>query len=882
MRKIFYYLNVSMLVMTMAYLMAGCKDDPATPPEIESSLSAKLKDVTSTTAEITLSTVKITEAAYLALKKGETAPDAAVIFAKGTRKISCTDGENTVTVRDLEPLTDYIVYFAGIITGSEAYCKDIAAVEVTTGDFEDEISVYDVDYDNFKLRLKVPESLSTDKHVIKWGLCDIMTYKSNNFPDAMRLSMNDEYYKNYVTENTTFTFDNEHCYVLDEEGNPKMDEDIGDYLYYYDPIVPGGKYIATFGEFAWGEDMFGGWGEGYYVPLCNLDELTQALGENPEAKEADYWTGFYQKVEVSTKAPDKLDASLGITKNLRPNGGQISFSPDEKIKRYLYCFIDDAMYNQLLEMFLDNDVNNMQWVMTSYWAMFNIDVQWAEEPTDVSLEDIFLYLDKDATYHIFAVGMGDERGTSQCFVHESFTLPAPTKPAPEVSVTAIKNPDGDPSPYEVWFNVKCTTKNAFKGMYAANYEREWNSALSGGRQTEADLIESGNELSSAEIDKMNSAEGLNISFTSREDAVTYLGVIAYNDEGTASEHAVAHNRTISEPAATPVTSELFTSLRGDWTATATVQYSEYNYETFKYETKTAELKSKVTIDDVVYESQLPIEIYDYYNKNTEYKTKEQVDALYDEFKKSVDAFNKKTKDQNRLLCQGLDLEVQQNGKTNTQYASPYDLFISETYSGYDAESPVWDFGPKWYLQIAEDGSVKVPFNSNRFAPLTAWGQYGYYLIGVNEKAALPYILNSSGNPDNGYFSVTVSEDKKTLTVNALTYNGETYYPGIGYAYYGQWQLPSRIISPIKLTRGWSGEATKAMRTSAYGAKAPKIGNPAGMKSLYEVKTVDKPKSRTVIPTAPTVKRKAVKGHITTVEKFENNIKAYKQKKYSNR
>ena len=887
MRKIFYYLSVSMFVMTVAYLMTGCKDnnDPDTPPKIESTFSAKLKEVTSTTAEITLSTVRITEAAYLTLKKGETAPDAAIIFAKGTRNISCTNGETTVTIRDLEPLTDYVIYFAGIVADTEEYCKDIAAVDVSTGDFEDEISVYDVDYDGFKLRLKVPDSLAANNHVIKWTLSDVLTQKTQSYglPDAITLGLNDEYYGNYVKESTTFTFDNDHSYVLDDQGNHKIDEDTGEEIYYYDPIVPGGKYIVTFGEFAYGEneEYFSGWGEGYYQPLFKMDEFMQDQWENPEVKEADYWTGFYHKIEVSTKVPEKLDASLKIEKNLRPNGGQVSFTPDEKIKRYLYCFTDDMTYNQALQMFLDNDPNNMQWAMTSLWAMYNLGVMWAEEPVDVSLGDI-LYLDKEATYHIFAVGMGDERGTSQCFYHETFTLPDPTKPAPEVTVTAIDNPNGDESPYEVWFNVKCTTKDAFTGKYAANYKREWESALNGGYQTEADLIGSGYDLSSEEIDKINSEEGLNMSFNSREDAVTYLGVIAYNDEGTASEPSVANKRTIPEPAATPVSSELFTSLLGEWTATATVQYQEYDYNTFTYTTDTTTLKSKVTIGDVICKATLPEEIYQYYYDNTKYKTKKEVDSVYNDLKAAVDVFNKKTKNQNRLLCQGLDLEVPQNeyAGSNTQYASPYDLFISKSYNGPDNEAIVWDFGPKWYLQIAADGSVSVPFNSNRLAPLTAWGQNAYYIVGVSETAALPYVMKD-GKPDTGNFPVTVSEDKNTITINSLTYNNDTYYPGLGYAGYGQWSFPSRIISSIVLTRGWSGDTESAMLTSAHGTKTPKIGGPVGMTSYYTVKTANRPKSRTVIPAAPTVKRKNVKTQITTLEKFEDNIRAYKQKIHSN-
>ena len=73
------------------------------------------------------------------------------------------------------------------------------------------------------------------------------------------------------------------------------------------------------------------------------------------------------------------------------------------------------------------------------------------------------------------MGINDNTGSKQAFAKlEGFTLPEPTKPAPEVTVTGIDAPEGhEESPYEVWFNIKCTTGDAVTAKYAANYEREW-------------------------------------------------------------------------------------------------------------------------------------------------------------------------------------------------------------------------------------------------------------------------------------------------------------------------------------------------------------------------------------------------------------------------
>lgn len=66
----------------------------------------------------------------------------------------------------------------------------------------------------------------------------------------------------------------------------------------------------------------------------------------------------------------------------------------------------------------------------------------------------------------------------------------------------------------------------------------------------------------------------------------------------------------------------------------------------------------------------------------------------------------------------------------------------------------------------------------------------------------------------GYFPVEVSADKNTITINPLSYNGDTYYMNPGRYYYGSYQLSSRIIAPITLTRGWNESGTTAKAAAA--------------------------------------------------------------------
>lgn len=883
MRKFLRFLNVAVLAVTAGYLMTGCEKDSTSneeQPEV-ASLTAELVSASSTSADIKLTTTKIVEVAYVVAAENETAPEAAVVFATGTRGVECTDGENVVTVRNLSPLTDYVIYLAGI-TDEEAYYDDVAAVSVSTTDFAEDIAVYDVSSDRFKLRFRYPDNVA-EGNVIKWGFSDIAMFNMNKMQSCVAdmLNLNDDYYHNYFTEEKNFSFSNDDAdrLVHDENGELAVDE-WGENIPYYEPIVPGGKYMVSFGEFTRGESMYG-WGEGYYSPLFNLEEyyMAQWMGEEPN--EEDYWTGYHQNIMVELEAPEKLDASLNIdASNLRPNGGVISFTPDEDVYIYCYTLVDEMTYNQVLSMCLDNDEDNMQWFLTTTYAMYALGVYSASGPIDLVIEDWFYSLDRNTKYIVMAVGMGDELGHSQCFEKVEFMLPDPTEPAPELEVTSIANPNGEESPYEIWFNVKCPSKDAVEGIYACNYEREWETSLKSG-YTDETLIERGYEFSAEEIGEINSDAGLNVSFSSREDAVTYFGAILYNYEGTASEAVVAKGKTIAEPAADPVSSTLFEDLLGEWTAKATVQYQAYNYDTWQNETVTEELTSKVTIGDVGYEETLPEEVYDIFFQYSNYTTKEEVDAVYDEFKKAVDVFNEKTHNQNRLLCQGLSLLIKNYDIDYCAYASPYDLFTSETYNGYDSESPVFDFGPKWYLQIAADGSVSVPFNMNLMAPLTAWQVYGtYYLLGSSSTTALPYIPDGT-KAENGYFPGTVSDDKNTITINALEYEGDTYYPNIGSYSYGYFQFRSKIISPIVLTRGWSGDDASLLAASQY-AKARKIADPASLKELYKVTPLTKAKSRTAMPTKAPAVRKQVKGHVVTVDEFKANFQKYVEKRYGKR
>ncbi|MEG0498833.1 MAG: hypothetical protein RR522_03030, partial [Alistipes sp.] len=97
-----------------------------------------------------------------------------------------------------------------------------------------------------------------------------------------------------------------------------------------------------------------------------------------------------------------------------------------------------------------------------------------------------------------------------------FKAADPSKPAPTMSVTGITAPEGETeSPWKIWFNVKCTSKDAEGAKYLCNTVREWVMEMNSSGVTYSQMMDSyGNELTKAEVAKINSNEGLNLVFDS--------------------------------------------------------------------------------------------------------------------------------------------------------------------------------------------------------------------------------------------------------------------------------------------------------------------------------------------------------------------------------
>ncbi len=901
------------LLFIFSLILAGfctacTSDDPVVEPQdIHSAsnnyLKISFKEIlpSNITAEVTTTGLK--SVMFLSVAQGSNTPEinASYINKNGYKANVPADGTYTMTIPDLQVNTAYEIYFTGI-TKSDEYCS-VLKLKATTPGIEGVVSVFDVKQRAVKVQINLPESTVEAGNAFRWMFLDLASYNmlkgmKGGDPDAaMMIATFDKTYPDFVVkESRTLFFDNEpkNLYVSDENGNPAVDtDDEGkeEYRELYDPLVPGEVIVFATGEYSYGNitdmippeirEQYGlgthpqtgkeEYDNGYYLPLYDWGTWFEAGCPLDEAR---FWTGFYHKEQIKLEEPEVVtDGSIKFTvnkDNLLPYGGSFMIIPDEEIINYSMFVTSENEYRMLIDNYLDGDEENLRW-FTSSWAATQIVYAFTYQgPYEFVFKEEFAVIDPDIEYHLVLVGYCDKEGSKQVFLHDKFFLPEPKEPKPEMVVTALENNPTTGQPLtanEIAFNVKCLNKNAVSVAYACNYENEWSQGVGSYGSELSLIIETAKQnrayFSADDVKAVNSDEGYSLVLYSREDASNVFGVVGYNLEDAPSDAATCVVRSKVEDPAPRVESELFTELNGDWTATATIAYVPANSEQTKY----MEIKSKVTIGEITYPAEAPQEFKAVY-ANAGWRD------MWNTYTGWADHFNEKTRNQNRILMQGFDFQVPVEGVvSHLIYSSPYDLMISQDYNGYNTETAYWDFGPKWYLELQQDGSVGVPFNYAYFAPMSNWNGYEYHLIAVGPDATYPYLIEGEGNDMravNGYFPTEVSADKQTITVKPMEIDGKKYYPNAAYYSTSQgWVAYNVVYSDIVLTRGWTepeqGEEAAPAARRVLDTQAP----------AFEAAKM--PKSMTPIRNIKPVKKAEVKMVQSEEEMYENGIKMLRKR-----
>ncbi|MEG1672237.1 MAG: hypothetical protein RR298_01790 [Alistipes sp.] len=786
--------------------LVGCSDDPTPTPIPEEKPSAVLSSdaiVGISTAELKLTTNKIPEYAYLLSSEATaTTPSAAIIFGTGTT-VKATDGENTISLKGLEGNTDYTLFVATKI--DDKFGEEILSAKFHTAKYTEFITILDTGYKSIRFHIEIQPG-----DTIGWGVSDRDRYlglkEQFGYLDA-----------NFIGGSLTVVQTLAESQTVEFTGWNEQNGETGEIIPSYPN--PGQALTLLAGKINRGIDPNSG--EEAWIAEFDFDKYYDSMnggggGEllnkrphqgppTPMLSEDECWkTPYHAAIACATKAPDKLDAHVKVAVVKHTTRSiTLNFTPDNAIKEFGWSWVDMATWNAVEQ--------RLGSVESTHTWMYMGGMPHSDVPVEVTVPD----LEPGITYRMLILGYIDAEHLVQSVDYYDFKAADPSKPAPKMSVTGISAPEGETeSPWKIWFNVKCTSQDAVGAKYLCNTVREWVMEMNGSGVTYSQMMEAyGNELTQDEVNKINSNEGLNLVFDSWEDSESRLVVSCFNDEQTASnpdadKGCIGDMRSICIPDAPRVDSPLFTDLTGDWTATIRRWMRVWDQSTgdASWELDNEPIKVKVVVsDEPAYPATCPEAAYAVY----EGKTRDEVDKLYADFKKVAEKYKGKVRGQNRLVCQGFDVNPESTGR----YMSPVDLFGNANYSAYSSDDLFHDFGPKWYLQIAADGSITIPVDLKTIAPMTAWSYSPYYLIGMSDKY---YAV------DLTEFKTTVSADKQTIEILPAVIPTQvkgseemvdvTYYPSVSTVDKWGGAQPAAKCQSIVLTKGWTEQPASSMRS----------------------------------------------------------------------
>ena len=796
----------------LAGVLIGC-DEKKPVTEEPKDFSLELKTVAADYVEVTVNAPSELEMAYVVSEEPQ-ALSAAVLFVTGTT-VNVAPGAVLKISEGIAQNTSYHMYAVAKLDAKNY--SELIHLEFTTEgyQFNEMLTVVDTYLDGYKVHITVPQETKERGNVIRYGSTSLAWYnllKNSKGGDAVDLNAvvaNGNPYGNYVKNDSTIIMNDLNVVMLDKDGNPVLDAD-GEMIDVHDPISPGEPTIFLAGECRWGSP----------------EEFAAIMGFNlPE----DYsysiplfdwntgWTGAFQKVEFFAKEPVLCDATVDVEipeDEITVTDAMVYFNMGEDVSRYFYMILDNATYNQILDSYLDNHEEWFQWFLTSYIAFYEWGVFPETESTYTNAAAKFVEpLTGGDTYHVLCTVMGDEDGATQRYIHKTFKAKEKTKRAPVIEVTAINNGD----PYTATFNIKAPNKDVVGAYWACNYAREFELMFNMGSTYES-LLSGNYSFTSDEMALVNSDEGLTVSYPTLDGESTRMAVYGCNDEYTFNninpdqEGAgwADYTAPMAEKAA-PISSPLFEALAGDWTATATITVKE-QLEDGSVVSHNVDYSSKVTISASA--PALPAKVDEHVYGLYKGSSRDDVDSMFEEL---VDLSNQFTEyrleGQNRLLCNGfIDFDYYTD-PGRMSYRSPYDLFQATNYSSVDVPQLIYDFGPKWFLEVQEDGSLIVPFNSTYLPPMHNWPGYPYYVGGVAGEYAF-----LDANEETPGFPVEVASDYSKITIKPIVAGGQNCYMNAIGLSQGSLELVATVISEIVLTKGWTETRSAAPSIAAAPSK----------------------------------------------------------------
>lgn len=832
-----------MALMSAVFAFSSCQKEGF------GDFSLSVKEVGPDYVELFVTAPEATEIAYILSEEPQLITPA-VLFKSGTLKKVKPADKWVIDYGVFEDRGYYL--YAAAKNGESGYVTSNVQFKTKKYELEDLVTIVRTYYNGFMAHIKVPEETKKRGNVIRYGSTSLAWYnvlknqKGAEWLDVNAVAANGDPFSGYVKNDSTIVLDDYNVVLCDEDGVPVLDEN-NQQIDLHDPIVANEPTVFIAGECKWGTP----------------DEYAAIMGFYKEQKRSSYtvpmfdpktfkWTGAFQKEEFITKASEQSEATVTIEipeEEIDVTDAMIYFTMDENVDQYFYMILDDMTYNQILAIYLDGNEEWFQWFLTSYLAFYEWGIHPVNENISINAASSFVEpLEGGQTYHVLATifEKGEEgdydfvTGSKQNFVHTTFKAKEKTKPAPVINVTTVDTGD----PYQVSFNIKAgkdsdgNIQPVMGAYWVCNYAREFELMFNMDYTYATLLKNNGNVFSAAEIAQINSDKGLTVTFDTLDGETTRFAAYGCNDEYTfnlidevTNTAAWADYAAELAEAADRIDSPLFEKLAGEWTISATLNAKQQlDDETIvPYD---LDHKSKVTISATTSElPELEQSVYELYKPMAQ----KDVKQMYDDLCELNTLFGEsRVMGQNRLLCTGfLDFDYY-NGDpypNRLKYRSPYDLFKADDYSALDISEIIYDFGPKWFLEVLEDGSVIVPFHSYKLPPVLAWPGYPFHMGGYAAGAGV--FLDS--NDETRGFPVEISDDYNTITIKPLVFsdgkNTATYYLNVCGLQAGspEVEIIAAVKSDIVLTRGWTEpqkKAVPAIKTATVKAEAKSLdGSP---------------------------------------------------------
>lgn len=143
-------------------IFTSCSDDPDDGAG-SYLFSVEAESTTAYSVTIKVTSQGITDFAYIVSDLDQPCE---VIYADGKKLVPET-AEQTFTLNGFEPLSSYTLQFAAKQQNNTFY-KEVVKLRFETGDFgDDEITVYNIGYNNFSAHIAFPDEVAARGNVLK-------------------------------------------------------------------------------------------------------------------------------------------------------------------------------------------------------------------------------------------------------------------------------------------------------------------------------------------------------------------------------------------------------------------------------------------------------------------------------------------------------------------------------------------------------------------------------------------------------------------------------------------------------------------------------------------------------------------------------------------